>query len=126
MLMYLLCGWFFSVLASSTIALQAYQIVHFINEDTEEGTRSIDCIPNSWIIYDVNIGSCMAKFLPPPYTKETKALLYSRIKANDEAPVDWPYYQVSLLGHASEISLFYYKKFTNCFYLKIFMNFLFI
>ncbi|KAK0174310.1 hypothetical protein PV327_010942, partial [Microctonus hyperodae] len=68
--------------------LYPYQIVHFIHDQNENGTRSIEFVPNSWIEFDSNTGCIMARYMEGPYTEEDKVLIRTLIKKEMSAPED--------------------------------------
>ncbi|XP_011865925.1 PREDICTED: uncharacterized protein LOC105560970 [Vollenhovia emeryi] len=87
-----------------------YQLVEFIAEKTKGGKSSIDCVPTKWIEFDMIIGQCFAKFMPPPYTIERKRELKQMVVDTDDAPLDWPRYAVTIRGGAGAFhNIFFYS-----------------
>lgn len=49
-----------------------YQLIEFVTETNVNGAKSIDCVPTKWVEFDIFIGKCYAKFMPPPYNSERR------------------------------------------------------
>lgn len=91
----------------TTNYLYPYQIVHFIHDQNENGTRSIEFVPNSWIEFDPNAGCIMARYMEGPYTEEDKVLIRNLIKKEMSAPEGWPKFEVVCVGRASKTFLIF-------------------
>ena len=87
----------------SQVVLQPYQLVSFTDDVVKNGLKSVECVPNKWISYDTKIGSCMVRYMEPPYNNEDTQLIQDLIKNMANPPESWPLYRVSLHGHASKI-----------------------
>lgn len=77
-----------------------YQLVQFLDDKVSKGERSVDCIPTKWVEFDMIVGKCMAKFMPPPYGKKKSQQLHDMIRNNSDAPEEWPSYAVQICGGA--------------------------
>lgn len=77
-----------------------YQLVEFVGEEIENDKKSIDCVPTKWIEFDIIIGQCFTKFMPPPYTKEKEKLLHKMIIDTLDPLDEWPRYPITIRGRA--------------------------
>lgn len=83
------------------MSVKEYQIVEFINEKKAH-IMSIDCVPSKWVTYDEKAHTCVTKFMPPPYNKKRKAVLFNLIATKSDAFEYWPSYPVHLRGEAGK------------------------
>lgn len=77
-----------------------YQLIEFVDEMTQDGKKSTECVPTNWIEFDLFLGKCFAKFMPPPYGSEQKRQLEKMIFDRNDPPDDWPRYLVTIRGGA--------------------------
>ena len=77
-----------------------YKLIEFMAETTQDEKKSIVCVPTNWIKFDLIVGKCFAKFMPPPYDSENKRQLEKKIFDRDDPPNDWPRYPVTIRGGA--------------------------
>jgi len=77
-----------------------FDIVYFIQSDTDNENKSIDCVPSSWIYFDKEMHQLMTKFMPPPYTAKKCSALHKLVKENKNAPDKWPNYPVNIVKSA--------------------------
>lgn len=84
------------------VLLKKYSVFEFTGELTPEGLLQVDCVPSSWIRYDDELCSCVVLFPGPPYSAEDEQLLLDLISAQAEAPEDWPWFPITLRGHAGK------------------------
>lgn len=104
---------------SDTEEIYDYQLVEFVKRGPKSKVQDIECVPSSWISFNVKKGKAETKFMPPPYEEATNKLLYSLIKAKNPPLHSWPNYTIVLKGHASKYTvnkfsfliIFYKKKF---------------
>lgn len=82
--------------------LRKYQLIKFNDEpeDDDNTLVNIDRVPCHWVRYSIEHGEIVAKFPPPPYTKQKQTLLEKLIKTEGTPPPSWPEYPVQLIGHA--------------------------
>lgn len=45
--------------------MEDYLIIEFNDSMNDKEEKSIDCVPNKWVILDENIGELKTSFLPP-------------------------------------------------------------
>ncbi|KAK0077098.1 hypothetical protein PV326_010303, partial [Microctonus aethiopoides] len=81
-----------------------YALVEFIEERTDDGKISIECVPSSWVKFDQKIGKCSVKFLAQPYGPEDIRLINDFIKKCAPAPQSWPRFPIILKGDAATYS----------------------
>lgn len=77
-----------------------YQLIEFVDEMTKDRKKSIDCVPTNWVEFNLLVGKCYAKFMPPPYGSEHKKQLEKMIFDRDDPLDDWPQYPVTIRGGA--------------------------
>ncbi|XP_011859804.1 PREDICTED: uncharacterized protein LOC105557227 [Vollenhovia emeryi] len=78
-----------------------YQLIEFVDYISKDGKKSIDCVPTNWVEFDLCLGKCFAKFMPPPYDSERKKELEKMIFDRQDPPDDWPRYLVTIRGGAA-------------------------
>ncbi|XP_071578633.1 uncharacterized protein [Temnothorax nylanderi] len=75
-----------------------YRLVEF--EKTKNKVKSVDIVPNEWIIWDEEKDDLMCYFMPPPYSKEKLIKLRNLIKTCQRPDYSWPKYVVQSRGKA--------------------------
>ena len=77
--------------------VRPFQLVEFIQKGPRK-LRPVDCVPTKWIRYDSIKKKSVSKFMPPPYTDKTNAILYKLVECELDAPDHWQEYTVKLVG----------------------------
>lgn len=81
-------------------SIYLYQLIEFVAEMTQDGKKTIDCVPTNWVEFDMLVGKCYTKFMPPPYGSEYQRQLEQMIINREDPPDDWPRYLVTIRGGA--------------------------
>ncbi|KAK0159500.1 hypothetical protein PV327_011043, partial [Microctonus hyperodae] len=79
-----------------------YALVEFIEERTDNGKISIECVPSSWVKFDKKIGKRSVKFLTQPYGPEDIRMIHDLIKKCAPTPQIWPRFPIILKGDAGK------------------------
>ncbi|XP_043473399.1 uncharacterized protein LOC122505683 [Leptopilina heterotoma] len=87
-------------MASTVLTAKPFQLIQFIQVGRQPKKRSVDITLFKWMRYDKVKKRLVSKFMPEPYTDETKNVLYDMIRKQQKAPLNWPEYCIKILGHA--------------------------
>ena len=85
-----------------SLNLNPFHLVEFITKG-KKIARCVDCLTIKWIRFDIEKKKFMAKYIPPPYTEKTKAIVRMMVEGELDAPDHWPEYHIKLVGHASKL-----------------------
>lgn len=77
-----------------------YKIIEF-KEKVKSGQKIIECVPSTWITYDHKIGSCVVKYMAPPYSPEDLKLIQDLIRIRALPPEDWLQFPIELRGDSN-------------------------
>ena len=85
-----------------SLNLNPFHLVKFIIRG-KKIARCVDCLTIKWIRFDTEKKIFMAKYIPPPYTEKTTAIVRMMVEGELEASDHWPEYYIKLVGHASKL-----------------------
>lgn len=80
--------------------LYPYQLMKFFTTN-KKGEAEIDCVPSTWVAFNINRGKCEWKYLPLPYDDDSFELLHDFVRKQLLPPESWPSCPMTIQGHAS-------------------------